>query len=256
MEYQISPFWQRQPLLPIEIQRFLRKRFDLAIRKPEDRQHLVWALILGSPGIQKSFTDGIPTEEIYLQAAKMLASVDIQDPRKAWDQHQLLFSDTAINENKKWLPHPSWRPWAQMISLRSGWQLSSLTGIHPGSDYLFECGVSLFNNALFFECHDALEPLWLSAKHEEKSNLQLLILITAGFHHIQQHNAPGAQSVWKDALSRLKGQKRVNLQSGNVDISEALCVLESIIPNLDSSLDGVFDWGKIWQQTKPLWIMA
>lgn len=94
----------------------------------------------------------------------------------------------------------------------------------------------------FFECHDALEPLWLSAKGEEKLNLQSLILLAAGFHHIQHQNAAGAQAVWKDALGRLKGQDRLTLSTGNLEIHESLKALDYIALELDSG--DASDWGR------------
>lgn len=251
MEHLTSPFWQRQPLLPLEIQRFIRKRFEKAIHNPQERQHLVWPLILGSPGVRKNFMQGIPEEELFVQAAKMLAAVEVKEPSVSWHYHQELFPDTASMQEAGWGAHDSWRSWAPMVSLRIGWQLSSLTGINPGLDYDFRCGISLFNNGLFFECHDALEPLWLSAKGEEKLNLQSLILLAAGFHHIQHQNAAGAQAVWKDALGRLKGQDRLTLSTGNLEIHESLKALDYIALELDSG--DASDWGKVWKQPRPRW---
>jgi len=251
LEYLNSPFWQRQPFFPLEIQRFLRTRFEKALHDPLDRQHLVWPLILGSPGILKNFTKGIPTEELLVQAAKMLAAVEIKEPSISWHYHQELFPDTASMQEVGWVPHVSWRAWAPMVSLRIGWQLSSLTGIDPGVDYLFKCGISLFNNGLYFECHDALEPLWLNARGEEKTNLQSLILLAAGFHHIQHQNSAGAQSVWKDALTRLNGRGRFTLSMGKLEIDESLRISSLIVSELDS-VNGI-DWGKIWQLPKPCW---
>lgn len=251
MKFSETPFWQRQPLLPLDIQRFLRKRLEKALLNPQERQHLVWPLILGSPGMRSNFKNGIPPNELFLYATKMLAAIQVKDPSQSWHYHLELFPDTASIQEIGWVPHSSWQAWAPMVSLRSGWQLSSLTGIDPGIDYSFKCGISLFNNALFFECHDAIEPLWLAAKGEEKSDLQSMILIAAGFHHIQHLNRTGAQSVWKDALSRLQGKDQLSLSMGHVQIHKSLNLLKLI--SLELAVEDATDWDKIWQQPKPGW---
>ena len=51
--------------------------------------------------------------------------------------------------------------------------------------------MSLFNHGLYHECHDALEPLWAAAEGDLKDQLQGLILLAGGYHHLQLHNRAG-----------------------------------------------------------------
>jgi hypothetical protein len=115
-----------------------------------------------------------------------------------------LLPNTADHGPAGWVPHRIWDPMASLVSLRLGVALLALLGQPEDERYGLGCGVALFNSALFHECHDALEPLWLKADPELKSGLQGLILLAGGFHHHQLHNAGGMISLWEDALPALE----------------------------------------------------
>ena len=102
-----------------------------------------------------------------------------------------------------WLPHRIWEPMSALVSLRTGVALLALIGQPEDARYPLACGVALFNCALFHECHDALEPLWVRAEGQLKTGLQGLILLAGGFHHMQLHNPGGMIGLWEDAAAAL-----------------------------------------------------
>jgi predicted metal-dependent hydrolase len=57
---------------------------------------------------------------------------------------------------------------------------------------LFQRAVQLFNNREFFECHEALEEIWMPERGARRLFLQGLIHLAVGFHHSQRGNSAGA----------------------------------------------------------------
>jgi predicted metal-dependent hydrolase len=64
-------------------------------------------------------------------------------------------------------------------------------------------GITLFNQASFFACHEALEDAWRDAPESEKKFLQGLIQIAVAFHHHSKGNSTGARSLLARALRNL-----------------------------------------------------
>jgi uncharacterized protein len=64
-------------------------------------------------------------------------------------------------------------------------------------------GVELFNRAVFFEAHEALEDVWRVAPRAEKKFLQGLIQVAVALHHHGNGNLVGARSVLKRAFRNL-----------------------------------------------------
>jgi hypothetical protein len=247
-----TPFWQRQPVLPLAIQRFLRKRVEAALHDPSQRFHLAWPTILGAPRLRELHPEGVPEAELFAHAAKMLGALGIHDPAEAWAASRAAFPDTAEQGATGWRPHPDWGGHGPLISLRSGWQLAALTPLPVDGLYGLACGVSLFNHGLYHECHDALEPLWIEARDPLKNGLQGLILMTAGYHHLQLQNAKGMQAVWEDSLARLEPfTGRVETPWGAVDFAEAARITEGRL----TLLDGEAGWPALWRMDRPLWTL-
>jgi len=67
----------------------------------------------------------------------------------------------------------------------------------------FEEGIRLFNSGKFFECHEALEALWLEAEGAEKTFLHGLIQIAVAFHHYSRGNEAGFRSVFQKGRDKL-----------------------------------------------------
>ncbi len=65
-------------------------------------------------------------------------------------------------------------------------------------------GIQLFNSRKFFECHEALEALWLKASGDEKVFLQGIIQVAAAFHHFSRGNHAGAQSLLREGRNKLE----------------------------------------------------
>jgi predicted metal-dependent hydrolase len=64
-------------------------------------------------------------------------------------------------------------------------------------------GITLFNQASFFACHEALEDAWRDAPESERKFLQGLIQIAVAFHHYSKGNSTGARSLLARALQNL-----------------------------------------------------
>jgi len=64
-------------------------------------------------------------------------------------------------------------------------------------------GISLFNNAKFFDAHEALEDVWRAAPPENKKFLQGLIQVAVAFHHYSTGNRVGMRSVLERAIRNL-----------------------------------------------------
>jgi len=64
-------------------------------------------------------------------------------------------------------------------------------------------GISLFNNAEFFDAHEALEDIWRAAPPENKKFLQGLVQVAVAFHHYSTGNRVGMRSVLERAIRNL-----------------------------------------------------
>ncbi|HJU84023.1 MAG TPA: DUF309 domain-containing protein [Holophagaceae bacterium] len=250
-----SPFWQRQPVLPLEIQRFLRHRIEAALGDPARRELLVWPAVLGAPGLREQHPEGLPESLLLAHAAKMLAAVGESDPEAAWGRNLAELPDTAERGAAGWRPHASWGAWGPLVSLRSAWQLMALTPLPLGERYGLACGISLFNHGLYHECHDALEPLWMEAAAPLKAGLQGLILMAAGLHHLQLHNTKGMAAVWEEALARLAPfSGRLETPWGAVDFASAERLTAERIAWLDAHPDPL-DLRPLWTLPRPMWTL-
>ncbi len=248
-----TPFWQRQPLLPLEIQGVLRARVEAALADPGAREALVWPTILGAPRLRQANPDGLPEDELLAHAARLLAPLGIVDPGAAWRAHRETWADTAEAGPRGWRPAAAWGAWGPLVSLRCGWQLAALTPLPLDDRYPLASGVSLFNHGLFHECHDALEPLWTGASGDLKAGLQGLILMAAGYHHLQLHNLQGLRAVWEEALARLEPcGGLVATPWGEVRAEAALDLTARRLEGARSrSGDGHLD--DLWSLDRPTW---
>ena len=64
-------------------------------------------------------------------------------------------------------------------------------------------GINLFNNAEFFDAHEALEDVWRAAPPENKKFLQGMVQIAVAFHHHSKGNRVGMRSVLERAIRNL-----------------------------------------------------
>jgi len=198
-------FWQRQPKLPAPVLRMLGSRLEAALADPADRALLAWPAVLGAPKVREEHPGGLPEAELLAMAGPMLAAY----PRSAWPalwrDAVARFPGLADRGETGWVPHRVWEPLSSLVSLRSGVTLLALLGLPEDGRYRLAAGVSLFNAALYHECHDALEPLWAAGEGALRAGLQGLIMLAGGYHHHQVQNAPGMASLWDDAAGLLEG---------------------------------------------------
>jgi predicted metal-dependent hydrolase len=71
-------------------------------------------------------------------------------------------------------------------------------------DEAFRAGIELFNSRKYFECHEALEAIWLKTAGKEKVFLHGLIQIAAAFHHHLRRNPRGARSLLEKGWEKLE----------------------------------------------------
>ena len=67
----------------------------------------------------------------------------------------------------------------------------------------FQEGIELFNRGRFFDCHEALEEVWLEFSGGRKKFLQGLIQLTVAFHHLRNGNRVGAGRLLAAAIEKL-----------------------------------------------------
>lgn len=245
-------FWQRQPVLPLEVQRFLRARIEAALEAPRDRALLAWPAVLGAPKLRQEHPGGLPEALLLAHAARMLAAVGVPDPAAAWAEARARFPDTALEGPEGWLPGPGWGAFGPLASLRCGVALSALTGLPEDGAYLLHAAAALFDVALYHETHDALEVLWKEAGGPLRHGLQGLILMAAGYHHQQLHNAAGAAAVWEDSLERLGPLEGILATPwGCLDHRDALQFTEERLAYLGADPDA--DPEALWAMPVPRW---
>ena len=67
----------------------------------------------------------------------------------------------------------------------------------------YQQGIRLFNEAKFFDAHEALEDVWRDAPAESKKFLQGLVQVAVAFHHYSTGNRVGMRSVLDRAIRNL-----------------------------------------------------
>lgn len=245
-------FWQRQPLLPLDVQRFLRELVEAALDAPRDRALLAWPTVLGAPRLREAHGAGLPEPLLLELAARMLAALGVSDPAAAWSEARSRLTGLALEGPEGWLPGAGWGAFGPLASLRCGVALSALTGLPEDGTYRLQAAVALFDVALFHETHDALETLWKDAEGPLRQGLQGLILLAAGYHHQQLHNPGGAAAVWEDALERLEAFEGIlETPWGRVDHREALQFTEERLAYLQA--DPEADPEALWAMPVPRW---
>lgn len=83
---------------------------------------------------------------------------------------------------------------------------------------------------LYFEVHELLEPAWIQADGTRRVGLQGLIQVAVAFHHLQQLNQRGAESLLAEGLSRLDAAGQalgVDTVTWRAALGEALAALSA-----------------------------
>ena len=249
----VPAFFQRQPVLPLPVQDWLRQRTEPATASPEERERLVWPMVLGAPRLRQAHPEGIPERLLLELAAGPLAALGHQDPEEAWQRARLGRADEAEPGPAGWRPHPAWGRFAPLMSLRSGVALVVLTGLPADERYAFVAGAGLFNACLYHECHDALEPLWEAAEGLQRRRLQGLILLTGGYHHLQHLNRGGMRALWTEAITALEGVgHRLDTPWGGLELAQSLGATQARLALLETDPDPG-DLTSLWELPRPEW---
>lgn len=74
----------------------------------------------------------------------------------------------------------------------------------PPYDERYLKGIKLFNQRLFFECHEIWEDLWIEINSEPKQFYQGLIKAAVALHHFRRGNASGARTLYYSCLDLLE----------------------------------------------------
>jgi predicted metal-dependent hydrolase len=69
---------------------------------------------------------------------------------------------------------------------------------------LLGTAAKLFNDKLYFECHDVLEEAWAGEHGEEKAFLQGLISVSVGMYHVAAGNHQGAVNLLERGVASLQ----------------------------------------------------
>ena len=95
----------------------------------------------------------------------------------------------------------------------------------------FRRGIEQFNAREFWEAHESWEVVWLPAPEPDKTFLQGIIQVSAGFYHYQENNLVGAQSLLRRGLKKLeqfpKGYRGLRLEETRAGARAWLAALES-----------------------------
>jgi hypothetical protein len=91
-------------------------------------------------------------------------------------------------------------------------------------------GILLFNEGLYFECHEFLEGEWKKIKGREKSFLKGLIHAAVAFYHLEYENYKGTINYLKRSCRRLKGFEPVFL---SVDVKAFLTQMDDYARQLE-----------------------
>jgi predicted metal-dependent hydrolase len=98
-------------------------------------------------------------------------------------------------------------------------------------------GVDLFNRGDFFECHEALEAVWLETSGEDRVFLQGLIQIAVSFYHLRHGNLVGSARLLSAALEKLSTPSKCRHLINTADLVETLTPLLAAIQSGEASRD-------------------
>ncbi len=114
----------------------------------------------------------------------------------------------------------------------------------PAPDGLLE-GVRLFNAGEFFECHEALEEIWLEERDPIRYLYQGILQIGVGFYHLQNGNWRGATGLLRNGTQRLREFEPETL---GIDVARLVRESERCLEELEAlgrERVGEFDASKI-----------
>ncbi len=99
----------------------------------------------------------------------------------------------------------------------------------------FQAGVDLFNEERFYECHDAIEDIWLRESSDQQRFLQGLIQAAVAFHHYQEGKWGAARSMLRLSLEKLGDSpdrfRGVAVAPLRTELARWKSTLDSVLPD-------------------------
>ena len=111
---------------------------------------------------------------------------------------------------------------------------------HENLDPRYVAFFRCFNTQLFFEAHDALEPLWLEVRHDTDGDyFKGLIQVAGAFVHWQNERPGPARALLVSARSHLNKYPHCHLR---LDVAAVLSLMDDWIHWFDAILLGRQPW--------------
>ena len=102
-------------------------------------------------------------------------------------------------------------------------------GLCDFSDPRIDEGIRLFNEGLFFECHDVLEDFWTEQTCVERPVFQGLIQAAVALFHFEEGNLGGARRMYFSSRANLCGFPAV---VGGMDLQGLLTQMDACFAEL------------------------
>ena len=142
----------------------------------------------------------------------------------------------------------------QRRNLESQWLAALEAGDMPAEALMpqgdappqLSAAVRLFNDGLYWECHEVLEEVWLETLYPQRFFWSALIKLAVGRHHAERHNLHGARVKIGDAVRLLP---LFQPQCLGIDAAAALADALQLLHILDTP---GLDWAVIDELPKPV----
>lgn len=75
-------------------------------------------------------------------------------------------------------------------------------------------GIECFNKEQYWECHEALEDVWLEDRNDPARNVYWAIIqVAASLYHVREKNIAGAQGMIKKAKEKFNRCEKLNIET-------------------------------------------
>jgi hypothetical protein len=106
------------------------------------------------------------------------------------------------------------------------------------TDERFFRGIEEFNAGKYFEAHEVLEDLWHEYREIDRTFIQGLIQLAAGFYHFQCANMKGAASQITKGILKLEPYKPQHL---GIDVTKFLDETGCLLKLMQDAKEGKVD---------------
>ncbi len=89
--------------------------------------------------------------------------------------------------------------------------------------------LNLFNNAKWYEAHDAFEDIWNNLDGDERQIIQGILQVAVSQFHLSKGNHNGATILLGEGLGRIKNRTNINL---GIDLKSFCESLEDLLRKL------------------------